>query len=155
MNAKLQWAVGVTISVTSTMTIAFSGIARDVLQSPQLMIAQNSCSGVPKVDPWKLQKPVLFGNTKAAHYYKGVVLAGEAEGVQKFLNCYNLTVKARPDYASSRPIWAACQGVRGPGGERGEQIVCVAVDRQNEPLDSNIFSKDYADKVADKVFNWF
>ena len=43
----------------------------------------------------------------------------------------------------------------GPGGERGMQVVCVAVDSQNEPLDPNIFSEEYAGKVAEKVFNWF
>ena len=143
------------IAATLFSLISPSALATETMQPSALIIAQSSCSGIPKVDPWKLPKAVLLGNAKAANYYKRVVLAGDTERVQRFLDCYNLTTKWRFDYASARPIWAACQQIMGPGGERGSQMVCVAVDSGNQALDPNIFSKDYADKVAAKAFNWF
>jgi hypothetical protein len=104
-------------------------------------------SSVPKVDPWMLRDPILMGNAKSAYYYKGVVLAGDVSYVQAFLECYNLTVKYRADYASaSSPIWAACAEV-GQGG----QIVCVAVNEDGQAADERIFSSEYADRVAEKV----
>jgi hypothetical protein len=96
-----------------------------------------------------------MGNAKASYYYKGVVLAGDTQKVQAFLSCYDLTTKWRVDYASYRPIWAACQEIMGPGGPRGSQTVCVAIDSQGRESDERIYSKDYASKVADKVFAWF
>lgn len=110
---------------------------------------------MPKVDPWRLQKPILMGNAKASYYYKGVVLAGDTPKVQAFLNCYDLTTKWRADYSSYRPIWAACQEIMGPGGPRGSQTVCVALDEKSREADERIYSKEYAQKVADKVFAWF
>lgn len=110
---------------------------------------------MPSVDPWRLQKPVLMGNAKASYYYKGVVLAGDTPKVQAFLSCYDLTIKARPDYTTYRPIWAACQEIMGPGGPRGSQMVCVALDDASRAADDRIYSKEYAQKVADKVFAWF
>jgi hypothetical protein len=117
--------------------------------------SNNQCLGMPQVDPWRLPKPVLMGNAKASYYYKGVVLAGDTEKVQAFLSCYDLTTKGRPDYTSYRPIWAACQEIMGPGGPRGSQTVCVALDEKSRAADDRIYSKEYASKVADKVFAWF
>jgi hypothetical protein len=94
-----------------------------------------------------LRDPVLMGNAKSAYYYKGVVLAGDASYVQAFLECYNLIVKYRADYASANsPIWAACAEI----GQRG-QIVCVAVNENGQAADERIFSPEYADRVAGKV----
>lgn len=108
-------------------------------------------SYVPKlVNPWKLQKAVLMGNAKASYYYKGVILAGDSRLVSDFLDCYNLTVKFRPDYASARPIWGACTEV-GVAGE-GAQTVCVAIDSDGRESDARVFDAEYADKVADSMF---
>lgn len=117
--------------------------------------ATADCSKIPKVDPWQLPKPVLMGNAKASYYYQGVVLAGDSEKVQAFLSCYDLTTKWRVDYSSARPIWAACQEIMGPGGPRGSQTVCVALDEKGRAADDRIFSKEYSWKVAEKVFAWF
>lgn len=108
-------------------------------------------SHVPQLaNPWKLQKPVLMGNAKASYYYKGVILAGDSRLVSDFLNCYNLTVKFRPDYASAHPIWGACSEV-GEAGE-GAQTVCVAIDANGREADERIFDAEYAEKVAGKLF---
>jgi Excalibur calcium-binding domain len=106
---------------------------------------------IPKVNPWKLPKAVLMGdNAKTAYYYNNVVLAGDLRLVSEFLDCYGLTVKYTPGYASANPVWAACTevGIAGEGG----QIVCVAVDENGKEADERIFSAEYAEKVAKTLF---
>lgn len=129
--------------------------AETVYTAPSSSYAAPDCSKIPNVDPWRLQKPILMGNAKASYYYQGVVLAGDTQKVQAFINCYDLTTKSRPDYTTYRPIWAACQEIMGPGGPRGSQTVCVALDEKSRAADSRIYSKEYSQKVADKVFAWF
>lgn len=107
-------------------------------------------SFVPRVDPWRLQQPVLMGNAQSSYYYNRVVLAGDTEYVQEFLNCYNLTVRYEANYASARQVWAACTEVAGGGDS---QTVCVAVDSQGRAADNRVFSREYADRVAGTVFN--
>lgn len=108
---------------------------------------------VPRVNPWRLQEPVLLGsNAKSAYYYKNVVLAGDAEMVNKFLDCYNLSFKGTPNYASAYKLWAACKEIINSKESGQHQMVCVAIDEGNQPLDARIFSKEYARKVAQKAF---
>ena len=107
-------------------------------------------SFVPRVDPWRLQQPVLMGNARSSYYYNRVILAGDTEYVEAFLNCYNLTVRYEPNYASARQIWGACTEVAGGGAS---QTVCVAVDSQGRAADNRVFSHQYADRVAGTVFN--
>ena len=75
------------IAATLISLISSSALATETVQPSTLIIAQSSCSGIPKVDPWKLPKEVLLGNAKAANYYKRVVLAGDTRRVQRFLDC--------------------------------------------------------------------
>jgi hypothetical protein len=112
---------------------------------------QQCASFVPRVDPWRLQRPVLMGNAKVSYYYKGVILAGDSDKVSEFLECYDLTVKFRVDYASWRPMWGACTEITNPSGSNS-QIVCVAIDSNGTEADPNIFSSEYAQSVAEKVF---
>jgi hypothetical protein len=90
-----------------------------------------------------------MGN-ESSYYYNRVVVAGNTEYVQAFLECYDLTVKYNPSYASSRQIWAACNEIAG-GGQ--SQTVCVAIDSNGREADSRIFSTQYATRVAGTVFN--
>lgn len=108
------------------------------------------CVNMPRVDPWQLQQPVLMGNARSSYYYNGVILAGETQYVESFLECYGLTVKYEPNYSSARRIWAACTDVTGGGTS---QTVCVAVNSQGEAADNRVFSGEYADRVAGTVFN--
>jgi hypothetical protein len=128
-------------------------LAAAVLVSPFLVSTLEPANAftVPKVDPWHLQKPVLFHNAKVSYYYKGVVLAGETAMVKTFLDTYGLTVKYRPNATSKRVIWAACNEVVPPQQTYDGQTVCVAVDGKARAADNRIYFRSYADRVARKV----
>lgn len=122
-----------------------------------------ACEELPSIatltdeDPWRLSEPLLLGDKGAelAGYYDAVVLAGDALKVGAFLSFHDLTIKGTPNYTSAlRPIWAACTQIRDAGGDRGAQMVCVAVDERGQPLDDRIFDRDYTNSVALEIFNW-
>lgn len=107
-------------------------------------------STIPAVDPWQLQEPVLLGDAESAGYYNRVILAGDTNSVAAFLDCYDLTVKYQPEYASAQPIWGACADlVRG----QQSQTVCVAVDETGNAADDRIYSADYATEVVRSIFS--
>lgn len=128
-------------------------LAVAVLVSPCLVstLKPTRAFTVPRVDPWHLQKPVLFHNAKASYYYRGVVLAGETAMVKTFLETYGLTVKYRPNATSRYVIWAACNEVVPPNQTYDGQTVCVAVDGKARAADSRIYSRSYAQNVARKI----
>lgn len=115
------------------------------------LMSASTRQNIPQVNPWQLRQPVLLNNAKGAYYYKGVVLAGDATQVANFLEYYGLTVKYRADYSPSYPIWAACRDIVGPD-ITSIQTVCVGVNEVGTPKDERIFSNDYANRVALKVF---
>ncbi len=127
---------------------------------PGLAIAQSDrppaqCPAfIPRVNPWKLEKPILLGcNFKSADFYKHVVLAGNAQMVSAFLDCYDLHTRQNPNYASGLyRLWASCKELVNPSNPKGTQMVCVAMNDSAEALDNRIFNEDYARKVALKIF---
>lgn len=120
-----------------------------------------ACEELPSIatltdeDPWRLSEPLLLGDKGAelAGYYDAVVLAGDSLKVGAFLSFHDLTTKQSPNYSSANPIWAACTQIRGPGSDRGAQMVCVAVDERGQPLDDRIFDQKYTNSVALEIFD--
>lgn len=120
-----------------------------------------ACEDLPSIgdlvdDPWTLPAPLLLGDRAqtVASYYDNVVLAGDTLRVQAFLDYFDLSTKWRRDYASAHRLWASCTELMGPGGERGSQMVCVAIDDGGRTLDDRVFSEDYTRQVASQVFEW-
>lgn len=108
---------------------------------------------IPDVNPWRLQKPVLFNDATASYYYKRVVLAGSTPMVQAFLDHYDLTARFNPNYTSAtRTIWANCKEIVDPYASSISQTVCTATELDKFTTDERIFSDAYAEKVAQKVF---
>lgn len=148
--------------IISTITaIVLAGMGA-LNQQPSMAgdIAQNNsissqCPAfVPRVNPWRLEKPILLGNnSKSAYFYKRVVLAGNAEMVGAFLRCYDLHIKGHPNYASGLyKLWAACKELANPANPSDAQMVCVAMDDDARALDDRIFDEGYAHRVTQKIF---
>jgi hypothetical protein len=131
--------------------LALASVSIPLVIPTSRALAQQCPAFVPRVDPWRLQEPVLLGNAKASYFYKGVILAGDTAKVQAFLNCYDLTTKYHIGYASARKIWGACTEISNPIDSKS-QTVCVAINGNGRSADPNIFNEEYSRSVAAKVF---